>query len=551
MTAHAQVTTQVSEKDGYDIGLHAVSDLGELDVGVALTPSGALGVMLNAPRIGRLTAALAVDAQGATHLVQLARTGDDGQITPVIVDADRSQLLEAELINAQRLFNDAQARLDVLSSEVDEARARAAALQEDSAGYQTALVDEQAAAQQRLQEAESQLLSVKAELSSSQIEKIKVVGEREALAKQRDALNETLVSTKAEMEALKVQLAGTSVKAESLSEAEQALRDLREQLAARTREAEQLKGDVEKHKVAFDEQKANLELAVTEADHAKAEADRFKVDIQILKDDVAEAQKSAKAAAERAPALKAAEARIADQIDEIRTFKAERDTAVKELEELFARGALDPEQAASLQSELQANQEALLSQEALAEELTQERDEARDLVKKLKTTALDLLGARDEARQVARSLYAKGGSTNASASAEMEAVQAELAALRPMLETDKATISRQKTELQKTQLQVESLGRQLENERTARAKATTERDEYKERFMALTHAGDSAPTSTIPQFIEERVITKSYKTITLPKTDPDPQDQPKTDPGNLVTSPHGVTFPPDDKKKKK
>ncbi|MBX7114514.1 MAG: hypothetical protein K1X64_09330 [Myxococcaceae bacterium] len=551
MKAHAQVTTQVTEKDGYDIGLHAVSDLGDLDLGVALTGSGALGVMLNAPRIGRLTAALALDAEGATHLVQLARTSDAGQVSLVIVDANRSQALEAELSNTQRLFNDAQARLDVLATEVDEARARAAALQEDAAGYQTALADEQAAAQQRIQEAQSQLLAVKAELSSSQIEKIKVVGEREALTKQRDALNETLISTKADMEALKVQLAGSNVKAESLSEAEQALHDLREQLAARTREAEQLKGDVEKHKVAFDEQQAKLALAETQADHAKAEADRFKVDIQILKDDVAEAQKSAKAMAERGPALKAAEARIADQLDEIRILKTERDTAVKELEELFARGALDPEQAASLQSELQANQEALLSQEALAEELTQERDEAREWVKKLKTKALDLLVDRDEARQVARALYAKTSHTDASASAEVQALQAELAALRPMLEGDRVTLSRQKTELQKVQLQVDSLGRQLENERTARAKGISEQDEYKERFMALTHAGDSVPTSTIPPFIEERVITKSYKTITLPKTDLEPQDQLKTDPANLVTSPHGVTFSPDDKKKKK
>jgi|CXWL01.1.fsa_nt_gi chromosome segregation ATPase len=553
MTANAQVTTQISEKDGYDIGLHAESEAGDLEVGVALTPQGALGVMLNAPQVGRLMAAFALDDRGATHLVQLSRTGADGQTTPVIVDADRSQFLEAELQNAHKQWQTAQARLEVLTSQVDEARARAAALQEDAQAYQTALAEEQAAAQRQVQAAETQLASVKAELASSQAEKIKVVGEREAITKLRDEVTASLVSAKAEAESLKVQLAGTSVKAESLSEAEQALKTLRDQLAARTGEAEELKGKIEKQKLTIEEQKTRLDTLEAETDHAKAEADRFKVDIQILKNDVEEAQKAAKTVVERGPALKAAEARIADQVDELRALKAEHDNATKELEELFARGGLDPEQAATLQSELQANQEALAGQEKAAEQTIAERDEARELVKKLKVSALELLAERDEARAVARSLHAKPAAPAppAGPSAEVEALQAELAAMRPMLETDKTTISRQKTELQKSQLQIDSLGRQLENERTARAKASTERDEYKERFMALTNAGDVQSNSTIPPFIEERVITKSYKTITLPKIEPDQADQVKTDPGDMQTSPHGVTFGQDDKKKKK
>ena len=74
-------------------GLHADSEEGPIDVGVAVTPE-AMGVAIDAPLLGHLRAAFTVLRDGTTRLTALSRANAAGIETPIIGISDEGQLAE-------------------------------------------------------------------------------------------------------------------------------------------------------------------------------------------------------------------------------------------------------------------------------------------------------------------------------------------------------------------------------------------------------------------------------------------------------------------------
>jgi hypothetical protein len=81
------------------------------------------------------------------------------------------------------------------------------------------------------------------------------------------------------------------------------------------------------------------------------------------------------------------------------------------------------------------------------------------------------------------------------------------------------------TEKSRLQLQIDSLSRQLDNERTARAKLATERDDWREKALGPTVKRDFSREETKPY--ELSGMTQTQPGIPIIKADP---TDPKTDP---------------------
>src|SRR5207302_677949 len=114
----------------YETGAHGES----IDVGLAVT-DGAMGVVIEAPQLGRLRAALELTEGGAMRLAALSRRTEDGVETEVLGLGDEAQLaqLQGDLSAAQA----ALAALEIQAKSFQEA-ARIAQAEIDLAHEQQA-----------------------------------------------------------------------------------------------------------------------------------------------------------------------------------------------------------------------------------------------------------------------------------------------------------------------------------------------------------------------------------------------------------------------------
>lgn len=174
--------------EAWDLGLHAQSEVGPVEVGLAidgpLAAGQALGVVVQAPQVGRLEASFAIDPDGTTRLIALERVGEDGTPLPatvVAIDEGKTLRLEAALARAQlqteRVLRERAEGFAELTTARDEARDRAAALK-----------DEAAAAAAQAQEREQEFHATRMELQQERERWVKGLGERELLKVQLEEL---------------------------------------------------------------------------------------------------------------------------------------------------------------------------------------------------------------------------------------------------------------------------------------------------------------------------------------------------------------------------
>lgn len=172
---------------------------------------------------------------------------------------------------------------------------------------------------------------------------------------------------------------------------------------------------------------------------------------------------------------------------EVTKVQVSLETAEQERELLREQVEQTSAQLQQLQSDHEVTQQAL--------------DEAQRSAAEHEAANAGLLTERNEARNVARNLHqriASGGG--------VDALKAELVELRSSLDSAQTTVTNVMTERDRAQLQIEALGRQIDQERSARAKAVAERDQYRDRFRALTSNANTGETRALSSQDE----TKSY-----------------------------------------
>ena len=86
----------------------------------------------------------------------------------------------------------------------------------------------------------------------------------------------------------------------------------------------------------------------------------------------------------------------------------------------------------------------------------------------------------------------------ASGGSEADAVKAELKEVRDTLGAERRIASQLVTEKQRLQMQIDSLSRQLDTERSGRARLATERDELREKLSLSPKAKDFSHEETRP-----------------------------------------------------
>lgn len=177
----ADFTSRVEAPDAWDAGLHAESDAGPIDVGLSIEP-GAVGVLVEAPGVGRLSVAFDVAADGTTRLSTASRRNADGTDSPIVViDESRVLQLEGEVQRAQARLTELDERLGVAISERDEARDRAAILSDDK----------RSTAEARTR-AEEELSSLTTALQLEKEHRLTVLNEREKLKAELDRTRDEL-----------------------------------------------------------------------------------------------------------------------------------------------------------------------------------------------------------------------------------------------------------------------------------------------------------------------------------------------------------------------
>ncbi len=150
--------------------------------------------------------------------------------------------------------------------------------------------------------------------------------------------------------------------------------------------------------------------------------------------------------------------------------------------ELQARARSAEQAVSSMQSELQAAEQSASDLRARLEAAEQQGnatvgvqrnalDEARNLARQLQAAAARLTTERDEARNVARTLHQRAGAGGT----EVEGARVELKQMRESLGEERQIASQLVTDKQRLQMQIDSLSRQLDTERNARARLATER----------------------------------------------------------------------------
>lgn len=424
--------------DGLEAALHAVSELGPVQLGLVVESQGT-SVLVTAPRLGQLQVELPLGPDGVPAPVLVSRLSPDGAEvsvpTRVVVDDAQVQALQQELAALKDTFSKVRDELSdqvaQLHTERDEARDRAEVMSE-----------QRAALKERLLERE-RLLESQARQHEAALGEVQGLLEQSLLA--RAELERAEARATADLDRLRQETeAGSTTLLSELQEAKAAARAAEEALALQGREHAARQAQLE------------AQLQETEAARQVLEArttgERQEVEVRL------QAQ---------AAQLQAAQ----QQLHELReALESERVEALRTEEDLEHRQT-------SLTDAVAARDGALQQREALSAEL--------ELLRSQLTRAQ---AEREEARTVAKALHQKV--------TKAEQAAWEAAAVQNALESERATLIADRDRLK---LQIDALGRQLEGERSARARAVQERDEYRDRFKTLAEApaADTLPPGPV------------------------------------------------------
>jgi chromosome segregation ATPase len=535
-SSRAHVISRAHSSTSWDAGVHAESDLGGLDLGVAVDEQS-LGLVVDSPQLGRIRIALDLDAQGVTRLTALSRQLADGRDVPTETPADEAPPVREGQDGAQ------DERVAELALAREQLEAHVRALDERAAGQQAererlearvreleADVEARSAEVRRaleeadteLQQEESAHREARAELERLEAERVRLRGQLTQAEATLEEVRRELAEARANSERLDAELAsarGTQAQLEAQLRApvtddgadarvaaleaelqetaarERALTDDVARLQAElTSAAANLAGveaaqdariaELERALAAAElaaQRLPELEIALTQAQAAAGRAADLEISMTALQD-----------AAARTPALEAALAEaqeaagratsLESSLAEVQQARAELALQLQqaqgvdpvEVEQLRSELAVATQQLAESQEVVQAWQTALATEQAATAE-------AREVARHLKAQVDALIAERDEARTIARQLH------------QRLATSADPSAREPS-----AKLSSERDRLA---LQVESLERQLEGERSARARAMAERDALKARIELETNREvTEAPTVERPAF---------------------------------------------------
>lgn len=521
-SVRADITSRARAADSWDAGLHAESDVGPIDVGLSVEPE-ALGVIVDAPHLGQIRLAFDLDAQGVARLSSGVRRLADGREDVLQAGADRDHArLKAQL----RALED---RAALLETERDEARDRAALVMEERRALEQRTLQLKAELSSRRDEHQRQLEEATARLEIEQAARLEAQAGKERLRDELEALRARAAdgdaTLAAELERTRADAADARAQLDrvtaELGDVQAARATLEEQLLSQQGEAEEaaekaqanadvagrLEARVAELEAALVDAQAQVEALRTQTEAAAAaqpELASARERVRELEASLAQAQATAARAAELETALTQAEARTgasASALAEAERVKAAR---IAELEQALAdtqmasgareaqleQALLEAQQAAQAPAgddaavgQLQAEVAALQAQVAESHEIVKDWQsalaneqtataEAREIARQLKLQHDQAVAERDEARGIARQLHQKLAGKTGEAPAKDQV-------LKLTAERDRLT------------LQVDALGRQLEGERTARARAVAERDALKERL-----AGEAVRTET-------------------------------------------------------
>jgi len=148
----------MTDSETFTTGSHAQTADGPVELGIVVSP-GAMGVVVEAPLLGRLRAAFDVLGDGSARLSSLTRRGVDGVEVSIAgaTEASRLARLRAELEDSESARAGWEERAETAGRSLHETTQREAAGARALATTRTALVD-----------AETQLRQARAELSATQ-----------------------------------------------------------------------------------------------------------------------------------------------------------------------------------------------------------------------------------------------------------------------------------------------------------------------------------------------------------------------------------------------
>jgi myosin protein heavy chain len=235
----------------YEGGLHADSEAGPIDVGLAVTPD-AMGLTIDAPLIGQLWAAFSVLRDGTTRLTALSRRTTEGIETPITGLTDESGLARLH------------AQLDTRESDLT-------ALDAKSRALEAALEAEQKLAAE---------LAASLEVSQAREQQLEL--RRSETQAAREELQRQLDHTRRELEAATTQL--TQLAKDHAAQTETAAKILAERDETRRRLA-----------LSEETRHADTDRFVTELGHADAQAAASAATAQQLSEKLSTAQQRATA----------------------------------------------------------------------------------------------------------------------------------------------------------------------------------------------------------------------------------------------------------------
>lgn len=423
-------TTSLALSEGaWDAGVHAELDVGAIELGLATSPS-ALGLTLDAPRVGHLRLAFDLGPDGTTRLVSLARRGEGGEEYPVVLTDETETLrLKGELEKLKLALRQGREELEERFSEVatqrDEARDQVLALEGAVRDAQIRLEAQDQHHSLTIRELADEATRARDELQQEK-------DQAQALQADREAARAELDRVRNELDAGSTTLMRELTDARAARDAAEALRlkvsdeltQVAEALALRHRELEAVKAAVkeltrqlEAAEHARADVEASLARQVGDVTHATTEADE-------LRARVAEARAAADAARTENEALRTAHAAALSAVraqqdaatqaaaEEARAMfahaKAARAEAEARLAELDERAATAHTELLSLQAEregLQGRVEELetarSAAEADRERLKDELDDAAHTLER------ELTALRDEASHELKATQAR------------------------------------------------------------------------------------------------------------------------------------------------
>jgi len=485
----------------------------------------------------RVTEAAAVEARRLEGELEAARTE-----TRTEQEAGQTLLGERDQARAdlERLRGELDAGSASSLAELSEARAAREASEAERAGLQTELAESTAAleaGQRALTDAQGDIERLTGELASARAAQESDLGQ----------ISRELEVTKAALgEARTAHLSEVDQRSAEVIEA----RSTRERLE---RELDDARALLDGDRSSAEQSRLAMRDVLVEKEQALSAtaAERYRL-VEAHAEELAAAQAREDEARASLSAAEADRGQLTNELTELRAAWEQREVSLgaelaasqahlEAREEAFARAVEQRDGAAQerdmLREQLEQLNAQLQSFQVALEAQRQAAADAQRVATQHQTQAATLVLERDEARNVARGLHQRiaGG-------AGVEAIKAELAALRGALDAERQNMTGVASERDRAMLQVEALGRQLDQERSARAKAVQERDQYRDRFKVLTTSQGGSGEMPRPTITSEETKAYSAQRTTTGEIATD---------GRGLESPTDITLLPIDVDKKK